>query len=263
MNGTAFGAIGILNATAGGIGCSLAIQPKFHATWRWGTGPENLVDRKVSDAVAKTMQPGTAYSAVVTAPFPASRGLKTSSATAAALLRAAGHPEDGLCEAAVLVCRAAGVTITGALDDQMATIFGGVQVTDNRRDLPLASWSPRHHVAVWVPTAQISKADVAKIDNKSIRKAAESLGARLLRDQHALPQVLTQAGKLYYRLYAEAGLPVTDAPVRLALDHGAEGAGISGTGPAVAALFSRRVDLPEVPGGTWHWTEVQPDVRSH
>ena len=84
------------------------------------------------------------------------------------------------------------------------------------------------------------------------------LPALALAQAGRVAEAMTANGRAYHAAYAAAGLAVDDLPVRVALSRGALGAGLSGTGPAVAALFDRRVALPPVAGGTWRWTRTVP-----
>jgi shikimate kinase len=268
-HGSAHAAVGILNATATGIGCSLAVTGGVTAEWTWrreeGVSFAGPSDSRLAQAVAARIQPhaeGAAGASVRTAStFPPGRGLKTSSGAASALVRAArdalGHApqEPAETDLAIAASVDAGVTLTGAFDDHAAVRGGGCHLTDNgaRRILasvPVPSW----HVAVWVPDASIPKAALRGIDAKAV--AAEVAPLRDLVRNGRVPEALTRSGAAFARLYAAAGLPVTQAPAQAALDHGALGAGLSGTGPAVAALFERPAELPDVPGGAWAWARV-------
>jgi shikimate kinase len=264
--GRAHAAVGILNATATGIGCALAVSGGIEAEWAWTDEPglrfSGPGDGRLAQAVlAQTqrdlrLEGGARVQTVST--FPPSRGLKTSSGAAAAMVLAAHDAAGAPLSAkeaiplAVSACEAAGVTLTGAYDDQVAVARGGCHVTDNHarqilHDVPVAPW----HVAVWVPQASIAKSSVARIQ-------AAGLGPQLDGPTQAarrgdIPLALTQSGAAFAKLYASHGLPVSKAPAAVALAHGALGAGLSGTGPAVAALFEAPVQLPEVPDGAWSW----------
>jgi shikimate kinase len=271
--GEAFGAVTILNATATGIGCALAVKQVTRATWT--PGPDGLratgvPDLRLVDAVAEEMGAARSAAVHVDCPFPASRGLKTSSSAAAALVRAVfdadGRASAASAEAlqadhaeverlAVAACRRAGVTLTGALDDQMAAVRGGCHLVDNRQGARLAALdvSP-WQVAIWVPQRVVEKSQLAGLDVSALR---DDLGAAAdLVRQGRIPQAMTANGRAFHAAYAAAGLPVDDLPARVALSKGALGAGLSGTGPAVAALFDRRVELPPVAGGAWLWTRT-------
>lgn len=282
--GSAFGAVSILNATATGIGCSLAVAGGVQAEWQWRAGGLQAetpgADGRLAQAVWQRLRGMVAQGAMdgaivrTEAAFPPSRGLKTSSAAAGAMVRAAydglGRDVDWMAVAhdAVEASLAAGVTVTGAFDDQVAVLKGGAHVTDNRLRRILHSFAvPPWHVAVWVPEASVPKSRIARLDASVLRPMLEPTVQRLaagggtMADARAvLPSVLTASGRVYHQFYASHGLPVDDGPVQVALGRGALGAGLSGTGPAVAALFDDAVDLPPCPGGTWRWTRAV-DVR--
>lgn len=266
--GQAHAAIGILNATATGVGCSLAITGKVTAEWTWHDGAwefEGCSDDRLARAVAQQVRTGAKATVRTASTFPPSRGLKTSSSAALAMVRAARTASDPDAtpspqakdlqmelEVAIAASHAAGVTLTGAFDDQVAVQRGGCHLTDNPARLLLASPAPPPwHVAVWVPIASIPKAALRCLDATVLGREVAPLADQVRRGD--LPGALTRSGAAFTRLYAAAGFPVTSAPAEAALEHGALGAGLSGTGPAVGALFERRTDLPEVPGGTWQW----------
>jgi shikimate kinase len=170
------------------------------------------------------------------------------------MLRAATGESDwqGLAEACVEASIAAGVTLTGAFDDQVAVLRGGAHLTDNRALRVLESFAPpRWHVAIWVPEQVIAKASLRGLDASRLRDYVA-----VPRSAQQLPEAMTQNGRAFHAFYAAHGLPVSDAPARVALDAGALGAGLSGTGPAVAAIFDEPADLPAVAGGEWLWTRV-------
>ena len=264
--GRAHGAITIVNATATGIGCALAVRGGAEATWTPATRTalHAAADDRLVRAVAAhcaDLTRGQEAEVSVTCTFPPARGLKTSSSVGAALVRAAaasaGHdlPDADVEARAVAAARLAGVTLTGAYDDQCATVRGGCHGTDTAAQRILTSPAVHAwHVAVWVPDAEIPKASLRGLD-----VSAAAPGAREAIDlarEGRLAEALTRNGRSFHAVYAAAGLPVDDEATRVALALGALGAGLSGTGPAVAALFDQLVVLPEVPGGTWRWTEA-------
>ncbi|MEK6975998.1 MAG: shikimate kinase [Candidatus Thermoplasmatota archaeon] len=261
--GQAHGAVTILNATATGIGCALAVEAGAFARWSW-KGDGLVFEGETDDRLARAVQQlcgGGAARVQSTTAFAPARGLKTSSSAATAMLRAAhaaraADVDDwALLRTAVAACRQAGVTLTGALDDQAAVTLGGCHLTDNRRDAVLQALpAERWHVAVWVPDQALPKGRLHGLDLTPVVKdarAAEQLAAR-----GNLPAAMTRNGEAYTKLYAGAGLPVNAEPAAVALTHGALGAGLSGTGPAVAALFEAAVTLPDVAGGAWTWTRA-------
>lgn len=263
MNGNAHAAVTVLNATATGRGCSLAVRGGVRATWAWqeeGLLVQGAPDARLAEAclaVARDILGRDDGASIRTeSTFPPARGLKTSSSAAAAMLRAAGVPESNIEIASVEACLRAGVTLTGAFDDQVAVVRGGCHLTDNRRRRVLATlFTEPWHVAIWVPDHPIEKHDIKAIDASRIEPEILAAENRLLADD--IPAALTLNGQAFARLYAAAGLPIQYDPAEVALASGALGAGLSGTGPAVAALFDAPTDVPAVAGGTWMWTQVQ------
>ncbi len=263
-------AISVLNATATGHGAALAVKGGVEATWtvteadglEWTT-PD--MDDRMAVAVHGILREryhlDGGASVRTRSTFPPSRGLKTSSGAAAALMLAGAQAHGVPMSVSRLIRRsveaaiASGATLTGAFDDQVAVVQGGCHLTDNvsgtiLERIPAEAW----HVAVWVPKASIVKQQVAPIDAsavaKRIRKAEQALR------EGDIPAAMTINGRAFLELYEAAGLPVRSAPVDAAVQAGAIGAGLSGTGPAVAALFDDEVDLPAVDGGQWQWTRV-------
>jgi shikimate kinase len=267
-HGRAHAAVSILNATATGIGCSLAITGGVEATWSWDEAPGLRCDTpgadgRLSQSVASCLRirvptPSPGAMVATRSTFPPARGLKTSSSAAAALVqaawRAAGAEPDAaaITAAAIAACRQAGITLTGALDDQAAVVRGGCHLTDNGRneilqEIPVAPlW-----VAVWVPQACIPKQGLRGIAAAGLAPRLRPLVERVRRGDIAL--ALTENGRAFTQLYQAHGLPVQEEPATAALGAGALGAGLSGTGPAVAALFEQPVELPPIPGGAWSW----------
>lgn len=299
-HGSAFGAITILNATATGRGCALAVAAGSRAEWQW-RGSDFVADTPgADDNLARTVwqrlapiisptisptipargpaRPGPATPAISAAPatplalpgaavrthsvFPPARGLKTSSGVAGALVRAAydaaGQPPPdwrSVATHAIESSRQAGVTLTGAFDDQVAVLRGGAHLTDNREANILESYAvPDWHIAVWVPQAHIPKSAVAHLDASVLKAQLEPLARRL--DVETLPAAMTANGRIFHDFYAAHGLPVDDRPTQVALEAGALGAGLSGTGPAVAAIFRHPTTLAPVAGGEWTWTRA-------
>jgi shikimate kinase len=152
------------------------------------------------------------------------------------------------------------VTLTGAFDDQAAVTLGGCHLTDNRRDAVLQTLpAERWHVAVWVPDEPLPKALLHGLDTAAAAKEARA--AEHLATHGRIPEAMTRNGQAFTRLYAAAGLPVDGRAAEVALAHGALGAGLSGTGPAVAALFDAPTELPAVHGGQWLWTRTVEATR--
>ncbi|MRR36191.1 shikimate kinase, partial [bacterium] len=145
--GRAGGAATILNAVANwkgsafGIGLMTYAQVELDHTGTIRGDVPGLDTRLIETCVAMVLEMlGYSYGAVVRtkSDIPVASGLKSSStaanATVLATLDALQEEMDPI-EAAkigVAAARKAGVTITGALDDALASMLGGVVVTDNR-----------------------------------------------------------------------------------------------------------------------------------
>jgi shikimate kinase len=171
--------------------------------------------------------------------IPASRGLKSSSAVANAVVLAAldavdaleGKDDDELIRLGVEAAVTAGVTITGAFDDASACFRGGLVVTDNGRRELLKREPVREDLEaiLHVPAQRISKPSISGLDWKGLApRSQEALDLALRGDWL---QALELNGALCAKL-----LGVNEEPARVAKEAGALAAGLSGTGPATAAV---------------------------
>jgi shikimate kinase len=125
----------------------------------------------------------------------------------------------------------AGVTITGALDDAAASLFGYGVVTDNlgRRILKRFRVDPKLKVLVHVPPAKSYTSRVRREYFETIREAEEAVHRMALRGK--IYDALTLNG-----LLCSSALGQDPTPALEALANGALAAGMTGTGPATVAL---------------------------
>jgi shikimate kinase len=169
--------------------------------------------------------------------IPISRGLKSSSACANAIVLAAHkalqkeYTDFEIINTGIEASILARVTLTGAFDDSTATYFGGVVLTDNlgRRILKQYSIEENYEVIIHVPDKKIRKCEVDIQKLKGIRE--------ILHHAHDLAMVgnYKEAIKINGEAYGKAmGLDIQIA--QKALAAGAETAGISGCGPATVIL---------------------------
>ena len=191
--------------------------------------------------------------------IPVSRGLKSSSAAANAVIRAT---LDALGEtmgderALLLGTRCAidaGVSITGALDDAAASWFGGLVMTSNTEGRILARGSMPEglEVLIHVPNAMLRKRDVP---------------VELMRTMSFVSDMamdMAMHGDVYHAmmlngLYCSSALGMDTTLMHRALEEGAFAAGLTGTGPATAIIVAegesdhmRGID----PEATWILTE--------
>ena len=142
------GAATVLNAVATWKGAAFGIELKTRAEVELNNSGDILgdvpgMDTRLIETCVRMVQErlGYSYGAVVRtySEIPVAGGLKSSStaanATVLATLDALQEEMDPV-EAAkigVAAAREVGVTITGALDDALASMLGGVVVTDNAR----------------------------------------------------------------------------------------------------------------------------------
>lgn len=250
-----FGAGTIVNAIATGRGAAFGLALRATATAETmpeGTGvqvhvPDGIdpaLVRACTQRVIRESGREVGIEATIASEIPVSRGLKSSSAVANAVVlacaRALGAPLEPFQVIGIGVDAAleAGVTITGAFDDACACYFGGIAVTDNHaRKVLVTDRFPDGFVAVvQVPDRTITKPSLKATDFSSIRPQIEdALSLALNGDYFRALEVNSAA-------YAPL-LGVDETPAIRARRAGAKAAGITGTGPSIVALVSLgRVD---------------------
>lgn len=176
--------------------------------------------------------------------IPVSRGLKSSSAVANAVVLASARALELDLEPLQIVnfgieaALEAHVTITGAFDDACASFFGGIVVTDNksRKVEKIDRFPPELMAVLQIPRRMITKASLAREDFSSIRGKVDEAYRLALRGDYFHALEMNSAA------YAPI-LEVDETPARRARSAGALAAGVSGTGPAIIALVRpARVD---------------------
>lgn len=169
--------------------------------------------------------------------IPVASGLKSSSTAANAVVLAtldALDEEMDLFQAArigVDAAKSVGVTITGALDDALASMLGGIVVTDNREMLLLRHEEFHRSVMLLVPEQKFFSKDTNVTDSRVIAPLADVAFELAMRGDYG--RAMTLNGFAYC---VALGLPAQ--PLLLALRAGAEGVSLSGTGPAYAAIIA-------------------------
>ncbi len=249
----AFGAISIVNAVATGLGCSLGINLRTEAEVKiLGESDEvkvrvngveheskDLESAKIITQEIITTLAGRRLGAEVstTSNIPVARGLKSSSAAANAIALAAKSALDAevdnleLVKIGVKAVIKAKVSLTGAFDDASASFFGGYCLTDNTnlRLLKREEGPKDLQVVIYVPERRLDK---QKIDKKVVEYFKPyALEAFRIASEGRYFEALTINGLIY-----SAALNFTVTVATEAIKHGALAAGLSGTGPAVAAL---------------------------
>lgn len=167
--------------------------------------------------------------------IPVASGLKSSSTAANAAVLAtldAMGEEMNLVEAAeigVTAARETGVTITGALDDALASMLGGAVVTDNRNMKLLKRDRLESDVLLLVPEKRLFSKDTDIRRSRLIAPLAEVAYDLAMKGDYG--RAMTLNGFIYC-----SALGLSPEPLLLAMEEGAVGASLSGTGPSYAAL---------------------------
>ena len=249
-----FGAISIVNAIASGRGATASVRLTTEAEVEIEGSPgdwEVLVNGKRSESplaletVRRAIKsagkdPGQFSGRVQTSSdVPIGVGLKTSSAASASIAIAvyaalgnkAFDPKKVL-NCSVEASLASGASVTGALDDAAGCVLGGLNMTDNlaRKVISSKLFDKKLKVVIKVPKARSRRESV---DPKFVRKfgsLTDLFFEMSIKGDYWRAMVLN--GMTYSSI-----LKYDPFPALLAVEHGALGAGLSGTGPAVAAVF--------------------------
>jgi len=248
----AFGAVTVINAISCGLGAALGVRLRTEASIHLTDQPRRIEGRILSDPQESTILIEKAVTQVLRyfgveekygayvetkSNIPIARGLKSSSVAANAIVLAVfdalGEKIDDMTvlNLGVDAAMEAGVTITGAFDDASASYFGGLTITDNRerRILKHIQIEEDYPVLIHVPP---KKAYTAKSNVKRMRLIADEVKSlhRLASSGDFWP-AMTLNGIIYSEVLGY------DAEIIIeALAAGAVAAGLSGTGPAVAAV---------------------------
>jgi len=247
----AYGAVTVINAISCGLGAALGVKLRTEATVRLTNRPGRVEGRILSDPEESTIliektvthvlrhfDAEKKYGAYVEtwSNIPIARGLKSSSAAANAIALAVCDALDEEIDDLTVVnlgvdaAIEAGVTITGAFDDASASYFGGLTMTDNReRKILKHIHVEEYPVLIYVPK---EKAYTAKSNVERMRIIANEVRAL---HKMACSGDYWQAMTLNGILYSEVLGYDVEIIIR-ALEAGAVASGLSGTGPAVAAV---------------------------
>ncbi|MBU7032086.1 MAG: shikimate kinase [Theionarchaea archaeon] len=243
--GRCYGAITIVSALATGKGCALGVDLPVTAEVRLEEGKfrkKDFVDLCVAEVFShysvEYMPRVTIASAI-----PPSRGLKSSSAVANAVIMATAYAlgerleSEEILRMNVAASRKAGVSITGALDDAAASLFGGLVFTDNREDILLKRepFPPDYICVLFIPKEECpTRSFLPRLE--FIRKFSQIMDfVYSLADQGNIFEAMTLNGLVYSPLLGFS----TDLML-MAMAAGADASSLSGTGSAVAALVSNR-----------------------
>jgi shikimate kinase len=245
---TCFGAGTIVNAIATGKGAAFGLA--FRATAIAESAPRKEgIQVQVIGNVDPTLAMGCAKRVLrrsrrranllvrVDSEIPVSRGLKSSSAVANAVVLASARALETELEPLQIInigveaALEAKVTLTGAFDDACASFFGGIVVTDNKaRKIVKVDQFPEGLMAVvQIPRRIITKPSLAAKDFSPIRLKVDEAYRLALQGEYFRALELNSAA------YAPV-LDIDETPARRARAAGAMAAGVTGAGPAILAL---------------------------
>ncbi len=244
---TVNGAATIINAVAAwkgsafGIGLKTSAEVELNSSGCVRGDVPGVDTRLIERCVQLVLQRfGCTYGATVRtwSEIPVASGLKSSStaANAAVLATLDALDEDmDLVEAAkigVAASKEVGVTITGALDDALASMLGGVVVTDNRemRLLKREELVSNANVMLLVPERKLFSKDTDVKRSRLIAPLAEVAFDLAMEGDYYRAMILNG-----FAYCGALGLPTE--PMLRALEAGALCVSLSGTGPSYAALI--------------------------
>ena len=251
--GTTSGAITLVNALPTGIGCAHAISLPVRAeidmrpSDERGThriqlerGSDTQLARETLAVGLSRFAPGEMFSGElrIDSRVPPGKGLKSSSAVGGAVLRAVAsalrqsRPPKELARLAADVAQEIGLSATGAYDDCLATLRGGLVLTDNTNRTPLRSpsFALELSVILWIPpeshVPSTSWRERFRGEAEPGRAAVEAARSGRWAEAMTLNTELVERvmGYDYRALRGEL------------LRRGAAMCGVSGMGPALAAL---------------------------
>ncbi len=266
----AHGAVSIVNAISTGKGAALGvgleteaevkIEPSrghggFHFTGDAAEDPV-LAETVVKEVLSRYAEGKFDVAVSTKSQIPVGKGLKSSStasnAISLATLSALGQMVEDLIvvNLGVDASLKAGVTITGAFDDACASFFGGFVVTDNMaRKIVRQEPAPEDlAVLIQIPEEKIYTKDFDKSKIMPFRQKVSEAFDLALRGEYWKAMIMN--GQVH-----SSALGLTLKPAHEALKAGAIAAGLSGTGPAVAAVCDRnlieeiKARWRDIPGG--------------
>ena len=232
------GGVSILNAIPLGLGSSCAVDINVEVDASFG---KQQPGSALLDTITKFFgeRSGREVSVIVKSDLPQGGGLKSSSAVAAGAVSALSSLTGLDVDIPVLAAKLsieAGVSITGALDDVAASLYGGISICDNTnmrilRKIPF----PEGYVFVLLP-----------------RGPRREFNPELLRKRW--PAFKSISNLLHSGNYIEAmsrnGLTVSQAlgyetdVLLKAMELGARASGVSGNGPSLFALVKEGDEGP-------------------
>jgi shikimate kinase len=249
--GTSYGAITVINAMPCGIGATIGTTLMTSAKFAPGGDRKNVIIRNdpgertemaeicVSEAYSRVgKEEPDGWTLDISSDIPISRGLKSSSSACNAIISAVfnehGYRTDevDLVRLGVKCARKAKVTVTGAFDDACGCFLGGFVITDNGKDEIILHRDVEDlDVVIHIPDRKIPKTGLPLAELRALAPEVEKLVELSRSDPYA---AMTGNGRL---ISSVSG--VDNSIAELAMKNGALGAGMSGSGPAIAIVLEK------------------------
>ena len=139
--------------------------------------------------------------------------------------------QNEILDLSVQASKNAGVTITGALDDTAACLLGGLVVTDNSSNSLLSRKivDDDYSILLHVPEHKNYTRDVDLSNSDKFEESIDAIISMALNGNYL--NAMSLNGMIFSKI-----LKQSDAASILALKSNALSAGLSGTGPSVAAI---------------------------
>ena len=251
--GVAYGAVSIVNALCSGRGVTLGIQLKTSAkvyvekkkgTWSCyvnGTEYDSRLPVEVVRVALSSMgKDPSEYSGRIETDteLPIGVGLKSSSSSSCAIAEAVYSAFEKNADLGMILrlsadaSISAGASITGAMDDSASCIIGGMNFVDNisRNILRSKEIGKEYYVLIILPPYRSRRPILDIQEIKKFEVISDSLFRMAMQGQ--VWEAMTLNGLLCSSLIGYE----TSHQIK-ALQNGAISAGLSGTGPAVAAVY--------------------------
>ncbi len=243
--GEAYSAVTVLNAFATGLGSAIGINLKVTARVKTASEDHLRVvyrcrEIRVDDILVKTIVKyfrkkynlNSRLKIEIETEIPPKIGLKSSSAVANALIKAltdligSGLSEEEILRLNSRLSLEAGVSVTGALDDAAASLYGGLVITDNNRgEILYRRDIGRKEVLIAYPNEARETGIYRSFDFTPIKDIVKAIGEMLLRG-------LWREAAILNGLVYSGFLGLSPKPILKALEFDAETSGLSGKGPA-------------------------------
>ena len=250
--GRSYGAITVINAMPLGKGATIGIDLKTEAKFTV-EGNERIIEI-VNDPDEDPTMAGycvsAAYDAMdisepagwrlrIDSEIPVSRGLKSSSSACNAIITSVFSENHYKMDKIELIrlgvgcARKAKVTVTGSFDDACGCHLGGLVITDNNSDELICSrdLDETYDVVIYVPAEKIRKTGLPLEKLSTVRNEMEVAGS--FAEFYPL-KAMTMNGRIISKASG-----VDNSVAEMAINNGALGAGMSGSGPAIAIVLPK------------------------